>query len=39
MNVDILEGNPDWRWYLLFMGSFLLLTIAGWLFFKYFEVN
>ncbi|KAJ4129487.1 hypothetical protein NW765_016360 [Fusarium oxysporum] len=39
MNVDILESNPDWRWYLLFMGSFLFLTIAGWLFFKYFEVE
>jgi hypothetical protein len=39
MNVDILESNPDWRWYLPFMGSFLFLTIAGWLFFKYFKVT
>lgn len=39
MNVDILESNPDWRWYLLFMGSFLFLTTAGWLFAKYFEVT
>ncbi|KAF4441559.1 ankyrin, partial [Fusarium albosuccineum] len=37
MNVDILEDNPDWRWYLLFVGSLLLLTIVGWLFFKYFQ--
>ncbi|KIL88327.1 hypothetical protein FAVG1_08406 [Fusarium avenaceum] len=39
MNVDILESNPDWRWYLLFMGSVLFLTTAGWLFVKYFEVE
>lgn len=39
MNVDILESNPDWRWYLLFMGSVLFLTTAGWLFVKYFEVT
>ncbi|TXB96358.1 hypothetical protein FocTR4_00016756 [Fusarium oxysporum f. sp. cubense] len=30
MNVDILENNPDWRWYLLFMGSLLVLTTIGW---------
>ncbi|KAF4947140.1 hypothetical protein FSARC_14045 [Fusarium sarcochroum] len=39
MNVDILENNPDWRWYLLFVGSILLLTITGWLFSKYFEAE
>ncbi|CAJ0543837.1 Ff.00g039510.m01.CDS01 [Fusarium sp. VM40] len=39
MNVDILEGNPDWWWYLLFMGSLLFLTTAGWLFAKYLEVE
>ncbi|EWY83037.1 hypothetical protein FOYG_15113 [Fusarium oxysporum NRRL 32931] len=39
MNVDILENNPDWRWYLLFMGSLLVLTTIGWLFFKYLKVE
>jgi hypothetical protein len=39
MNVDILETNPDWRWYILFGGTFLILTIIGWLLFKYCRVR
>ncbi|CVL09207.1 uncharacterized protein FMAN_15451 [Fusarium mangiferae] len=39
MNVNILENNPDWRWYLLFVGTTLLLTIAVWLSFKYVKVE
>ncbi|KAK2792388.1 hypothetical protein FQN52_003323 [Onygenales sp. PD_12] len=35
MNVDILKGNPDWRWYILFGGVCLTLTLTGWLIFKY----
>lgn len=38
MNVDILETNPDWRWYLLFSGGCLILTALVWLFFKQIEV-
>ena len=38
MNVDILEKNPDWRWYLLFSGGCLTLTVLVWLLFKYSEV-
>jgi uncharacterized membrane protein len=34
MNVDILEDNPDWRWYVLFVGVFLMTTFAIWLIFK-----
>ncbi|KAH8727040.1 hypothetical protein GQ44DRAFT_704442 [Phaeosphaeriaceae sp. PMI808] len=35
MNVDILRSNPDWRWYLLFGGGLLALTVFVWLLFKY----
>jgi hypothetical protein len=35
MNVDLLKDNPDWRWYILFGGAFVVLTIAGWLFLRY----
>jgi hypothetical protein len=38
MNVDILESNPDWRWYLLFGGGCLALTVIVWLVFKYGQV-
>lgn len=39
MNVDILESNPDWRWYLLFGGGCLTLTVLVWLIFKYGRVR
>ncbi|KAF2800332.1 hypothetical protein K505DRAFT_228981, partial [Melanomma pulvis-pyrius CBS 109.77] len=39
MNVDILETNPDWRWYLLLGSGFLALTVLGWLLFKYGQVS
>jgi hypothetical protein len=38
MNVDILQTNPDWRWYILFGGGFLAFTVLGWLLFKYGQV-
>ncbi|CEI68136.1 unnamed protein product [Fusarium venenatum] len=39
MNVNILEDNPDWRWYLLFVSTILFLTIAVWLLFKYLKIE
>lgn len=36
MNVNILEDGPDWRWYLLFLGVVQIVTISGWLLFKYY---
>lgn len=39
MNVDILESNPDWRWYLLLSGACLTLTVVAWLLSKYCEVR
>lgn len=39
MNVNILENNPDWRWYLLVVGTILLLTISVWLLFEYLKVR
>lgn len=39
MNVNILENNPDWRRYLLVVGTILLLTISVWLLFKYPKVR
>ena len=39
MNVDILKDNPDWRWYILFGGASLILTLVGWLTFKYTSVR
>jgi hypothetical protein len=35
MNVDVLESNPDWRWFLLFGGSCITLTVLVWVIFKY----
>lgn len=28
MNVNVLENNPDWRWYLLFAGASFLVTFG-----------
>lgn len=39
MNVNILKDNPDWRWYLLFGGASQILTLVGWLSFKYIPVR
>lgn len=39
MNVDILASNPDWRWYILLGGGFLVVTVLGWLLFKYGQVG
>ncbi|KAL6229653.1 hypothetical protein BDW75DRAFT_245541 [Aspergillus navahoensis] len=35
MNVDLLRGNPDWRWYILVVTILLSITLTGWLVFKY----
>ncbi|KAK4113096.1 hypothetical protein N656DRAFT_778619 [Canariomyces notabilis] len=34
MNIDLLKDNPDWRWYVLFGGTFLMITFVGWLIFR-----
>ncbi|PWY73119.1 hypothetical protein BO94DRAFT_549919 [Aspergillus sclerotioniger CBS 115572] len=39
MNVDILENNPSWRWYPLFGGVLLLLTVAVWVWSKFTNVG
>jgi len=39
MNVDLLKDNPDWRWYVLFGGTALILTVVGWLVFKYIPIE
>jgi hypothetical protein len=39
MNVDILQSNPDWRWYLLFSGGCLILTVLVWLLSRHGEVR
>lgn len=39
MNVNLLENNPDWRWYLAIGALFLLLTVAIWIIFKAFSVS
>ena len=38
MNVDILENNPDWRWFILVVGASLALSFLGWLAAKYTQV-
>ncbi|KAH6884162.1 ankyrin repeat-containing domain protein [Thelonectria olida] len=35
MNVNSLENNPDWRWYVAFSGGTMGLTVLAWLIFKY----
>lgn len=32
MNVDVLQNNPDWRWYVLFGFMSLALTLGLWKF-------
>ncbi|OAF98488.1 ankyrin, partial [Paraphaeosphaeria sporulosa] len=39
MNVDILQSNPDWRWYLLFSGGCLILTVLVWLLSRHGEIK
>lgn len=39
MNVNILENNPDWRWFMLFLGCLLIVTVVVWLLFKYGQVS
>lgn len=35
MNIDLLENNPSWWWYLPFLGVVMALTVGGWLLFKH----
>ena len=35
MNINLLEDNPSWWWYLPLLGAILALTLVGWLLFKY----
>ncbi|OAL48910.1 hypothetical protein IQ07DRAFT_65667 [Pyrenochaeta sp. DS3sAY3a] len=39
MNVNVLENNPDWRWFMLFLGCLLIVTVVVWLLFKYGQVS
>lgn len=39
MNVNILENNPDWKWYLIIGASSLLLTVALWVMLKFISVS
>lgn len=39
MNVNLLENNPTWLWYLLFAGVVFTLTMFGWLLFKFIKVS
>lgn len=39
MNINLLENNPDWRWYLLVGEMCLVSTIVGWLVFKFTSVR
>jgi hypothetical protein len=39
MNVNIVKDNADWRWFVVFGGSALTLTMITWLIFKYFNVS
>ncbi len=34
MNVDILESDPGWWWYLVFAGGTSTLTLGVWIAFK-----
>ena len=31
MNVDLLQDNPDWRWYILFACASVVITGITWL--------
>ncbi|KAK7215492.1 hypothetical protein V2G26_003495 [Clonostachys chloroleuca] len=35
MNINLLQDNPDWRWFLLIGGICLSLSFTGWLTFKF----
>jgi hypothetical protein len=37
--VDLLQDNPDWRWYILVVAVLLITTLTGWLVFKYNPVS
>ncbi|KAF7532933.1 hypothetical protein G7054_g7552 [Neopestalotiopsis clavispora] len=39
MNVDILENNPNWRWFLPFAGGALVITVLVWLISKYSNIE
>ncbi|KAE8376541.1 ankyrin repeat-containing domain protein [Aspergillus bertholletiae] len=39
MNVDILQNNPDWRWYILCSTLCLLSTVAIWVSFKFLNIE
>lgn len=39
MNVNVLETNPDWRWYVLIGAGSLILTMIIWIVLGYFDVS
>ncbi|PYH99006.1 hypothetical protein BO71DRAFT_3305 [Aspergillus ellipticus CBS 707.79] len=39
MNVNLLDDNPDWRWYLVLGGASLLFTVIMWTLFKFVPIE
>lgn len=39
MNINLLEDNPDWKWYILFGCVSLVITGVLWLFSKWIPVR
>ncbi|PWY65547.1 hypothetical protein BO83DRAFT_121211 [Aspergillus eucalypticola CBS 122712] len=39
MNVNLLDDNPDWRWYLVLGGASLLFTVIMWALFKFVPIE
>lgn len=39
MNVNLLQDNPDWRWYILFGCLSLVMTVAIWVLSKCLPVS
>lgn len=38
MNVNLLENNPSWKWYLIVAAPLLVLVLGVWILFKYLPV-
>lgn len=38
MNVNLVENNPDWWWYVVISGPVFAIVILAWLMFKYLPV-
>lgn len=38
MNVNLLEQNPGWQWYIVIAGPILAVVLSVWIFCKYLPV-